>query len=88
MALKSITHLSIFTLICVSIYLIYDISSALILSSIAALSILLISFFVCMVGLYRFGNQVTAEVDVNFYELILLISSLAIPFIVLVTLFL
>ena len=72
-------------MVCIGIYLFYDLSTALIFSSIAALSILIIGFFICVLGLFKFGHQVTAEVDINFYELLLLIGSLTAPFIFLLT---
>ena len=85
MALKSISHLSILVMVCIAIYLFYDLSTALIFSSIAALSILIIGFFICVLGLFKFGYQVTAEVEINFFELLLLIGSLAVPFAFLLT---
>ena len=85
MALKSISHLSILVMVCIGIYLFYDLSTALIFSSIAALSILIIGFFVCVLGLFKFGYQVTTEVEINFFELLLLIGSLAVPFTFLLT---
>lgn len=72
-------------MVCIGIYIFYDLSTALIFSSIAALSILIIGFFICVVGLFKFGSQVTAEVEINFYELLLLIGSLTIPFVFLLT---
>ena len=62
--------------------------SALIFSSLIAISILLCGFLRPVLALSKFGSYVTAEVDINFYELIVLISSLAIPLILLVTLIL
>ena len=76
------------SLLSIAFYMVLGFKSALMFSSLIAISILVCGLFSSLLALSKFGSQVTAEVDVNFYELILLISSLAIPFIVLVTLFL
>jgi len=85
---KVIGKLAILSLFSIALYMVLGFKSALMFSSLIAISILVCGFFSSLLALSKFGSQVTAEVDVNFYELILLISSLAIPFIVLVTLFL
>jgi hypothetical protein len=85
---KVIGKLAILSLFSIALYMMLGFKSALMFSSLIAISILVCGFFSSLLALSKFGSQVTAEVDVNFYELILLISSLAIPFIVLVTLFL
>jgi hypothetical protein len=85
---KVIGKLAILSLFSIALYMVLGFKSALMFSSLIAISILVCGFFSPLLALSKFGSQVTAEVDVNFYELILLISSLAIPFIVLVTLFL
>ena len=85
---KVIGKLAILSLFSIALYMMLGFKSALMFSSLIAISILVCGFFSSLLALSKFGSQVTAEVDVNFYEIILLISSLAIPFIVLVTLFL
>jgi hypothetical protein len=85
---KLIGRLTILSLFSITLYMVLGFKSALMFSSLIAISILVCGFFSSLLALSKFGSQVTAEVDVNFYEIILLISSLAIPFIVLVTLFL
>ena len=85
---KVIGKLAILSLFSIALYMVLGFKSALMFSSLIAISILVCGLFSSLLALSKFGSQVTAEVDVNFYELILLISSLAIPFIVLVTLFL
>jgi len=85
---KVIGKLAILSLFSIALYMVLGFKSALMFSSLIAISILVCGFFSSLLALSKFGSQVTAEVDVNFYEIILLISSLAIPFIVLVTLFL
>ena len=85
---KVIGKLAILSLFSIALYMVLGFKSALMFSSLIAISILVCGFFSSLLALSKFGSQVTAEVDVNFYEIILLISSLAIPFIELVTLFL
>ena len=85
---KVIGKLAILSLFSIALYMVLGFKSALMFSSLIAISILVCGFLSSVLALSKFGSQVTAEVDVNFYEIILLISSLAIPFIVLVTLFL
>ena len=85
---KLIGRLAILSLFSIALHMILGFKSALIFSSLVAISILVCGFFSSVLALSKFGSQVTAEVDVNFYELIVLISSLAIPLILLVTLLL
>ena len=85
---KVIGKLAILSLFSIALYMVLGFKSALMFSSLIAISILVCGFFSSLLALSKFGSQVTAEVDINFYELILLISSLAIPFIVLVILIL
>jgi len=84
MAVKGLSYISILGLICFFIHLMYGLSSALIFSSIAAISLLLISLALCVIGIFKFGNEVIAEVEINFYELMLFICSLGVPFLFLV----
>ena len=85
---KVIGKLAILSLFSIVLYMVLGFKSALMFSSLIAISILVCGFFSSLLALSKFGSQVTAEVDVNFYELIVLISSLAIPLILSVTLLL
>ena len=85
---KIIGKLAILSLFSIALHMILGFKSALIFSSLIAISILVCGFLSSVLALSKFGSQVTAEVDVNFYELIVLICSLAIPLILLVTLLL
>jgi hypothetical protein len=85
---RIVGKLAAISLFSTALYMMLGFKSALMFSSLIAISILTCGLFSSLIALSRFGSNVTAEIDVNFYELILLISSLAIPFIVLVTLIL
>ena len=82
---KLIGKLAILSLFSIALHMILGFKSALIFSSLIAISILVCGFLSSVLALSKFGSQVTAEVDVNFYELIVLIGSLAMPFIILIT---
>ena len=82
---KVMGKLAILSLFSISMHIILGFKSALIFSSLIAIIILICGLLSSVLALSKFGSQVTAEVDVNFYELILLIGSLAIPFIILIT---
>lgn len=79
-----IGKLAILSLFSIALHMILGFKSALIFSSLIAIGILVCGFFSSVLALSKFGSQVTAEVDVNFYELIVLIGSLAMPFIILI----
>ena len=85
---RIVGKLATISLLSIALYMVLGFKSALIFSSLIAISILVCGFLSSVLALSKFGSQVTAEVDVNFYELIVLISSLAIPLILLVTLLL
>ena len=83
---RIIGKLSAISLLSIAFYMVLGFKSALMFSSLIAISILTCGLFSSLTALSKFGSQVTAEIDFNFYELILVISSLGMPLIVLVTL--
>jgi hypothetical protein len=83
---RIVGKLAAISLLSIALYIMLGFKSALMFSSLIAISILTCGLFSSLIALSKFGSQVTAEIDVNFYELILLISSLGILLIVLVTL--
>ena len=83
---RIVGKLAAISLLSIALYIMLGFKSAFMFSSLIAISILTCGLFSSLIALSKFGSQVTAEIDVNFYELILLISSLGILLIVLVTL--
>ena len=77
---RIVSKLALLSLFSAVLYMILGFKSALLFSSLVAIIILICGFFTSILAISKVGSQVSAKVSVNFYEVITLIISIALPF--------